>query len=317
MRKGLGYGLGKGYFNLLPKDSHIHALSAKGISLKQPNIMLLPPKQYDSKFKGDYSAWEVGYATTKIKPSGDVDIYVKHDGDYDRTGRLIAHELNELEIWNDLVKKGMNPDFAEELAHNKNPIKIEGVDNEYELDYSLNAKSINNDFTWDTIGVNMVLNLDMEHEFMEIIPDLLKGNTLNAKVNLKKYAGTWNQQSAIPAWFQKNCKNVQAMYKVRDDGKVDVYNSCSVKGKRKVVKGIARSVSKDNKKLKVNFGIPFAEGDYVIEYLSADYKYAVVGHPEKKYLWILSRDKNIGTEKYNQLVNIAEEKGYNISRLQR
>ena len=31
IRKGLGKGLGVGYKNLIPLDSHIHSLSAKGI----------------------------------------------------------------------------------------------------------------------------------------------------------------------------------------------------------------------------------------------------------------------------------------------
>jgi len=35
-RVGLGVGLGKGYRNLAPADSHIHFLSAKGIKISQP-----------------------------------------------------------------------------------------------------------------------------------------------------------------------------------------------------------------------------------------------------------------------------------------
>ena len=31
MRKGLGKGKGKGYYNIVPMDSHIHSLSAKGV----------------------------------------------------------------------------------------------------------------------------------------------------------------------------------------------------------------------------------------------------------------------------------------------
>ena len=52
-RKGLGKGLGKGYKNLLSVyDSHIHSLSAKGISLHARGYDLTP--QYDSR-KSFYS----------------------------------------------------------------------------------------------------------------------------------------------------------------------------------------------------------------------------------------------------------------------
>lgn len=39
MRKGLGKGLGSGYFNLAPMDSHIHSLSAKGVKTQTLNMM--------------------------------------------------------------------------------------------------------------------------------------------------------------------------------------------------------------------------------------------------------------------------------------
>jgi hypothetical protein len=150
-RKGLGYGMGKGYKNIIPKfDSYVHSLSAKGISLKQPNVTLLNPKMYDKKFKDDYESNEEGYATTKIKEDGSVDIFVKYyPDDMGKTGKLIHHEFAELDIWENLVENGMNPDFAEEVAHNKNPVKIDGVEETYQLDYSidesgntLNAKQI-------------------------------------------------------------------------------------------------------------------------------------------------------------------------------
>jgi hypothetical protein len=128
-RKGLGKGLGKGYRNIIPRfDSFIHSLSAQGIKSKtSPNITLMNPKEYDKTFEEDYSENEVGYAVTKIKNDGSVDVYVKHDGDYEKTGKLIAHELNEIEIWDDLVYEGIDPEHVEKLAHNLNPVKVEGV----------------------------------------------------------------------------------------------------------------------------------------------------------------------------------------------
>lgn len=44
IRKGLGYGKGKGYYNLVPIDHHIHSLSAKGISLSPISISVKPMK---------------------------------------------------------------------------------------------------------------------------------------------------------------------------------------------------------------------------------------------------------------------------------
>ena len=37
--------------------------------------------------------------------------------------------------------------------------------------------------------------------------------------------------------------------------------------------------------------LPFVWGDYWIIDLAADYRYAVIGDPDRKYLWVLSRTK--------------------------
>ena len=145
-RKGLGKGLGLGYRNLLPMDSFIHSLSAKGIKtcpmaknipnkLSTPTVQVLPEYEFNEMFGDEYEDDEVGYATTKIHPNGDVHVYVKDSGDYERNGLLTMHELKEIDIWEDLVRNQCVPvEYADEMAHNLNPVKIEGVSASYELD---------------------------------------------------------------------------------------------------------------------------------------------------------------------------------------
>ena len=147
MRRGLGKNLGKGYLNLIPFDSYVHSLSAKGIKtqkclfakrkVKDPVVHVLSPQEFNTKFSNDYNEYEIGYATTKIFPDGNVHVYVKDSGDYERNGLLLMHELKELDIWKDLVNnKQVSPDYADELAHNLNPVKVAGVQDTYELDAS-------------------------------------------------------------------------------------------------------------------------------------------------------------------------------------
>jgi apolipoprotein D and lipocalin family protein len=112
-------------------------------------------------------------------------------------------------------------------------------------------------------------------------------------VDLKRYAGTWRQKKVInEPWFQKGCQDVTATYKLRKDGKVDVINKCQKDGKIQVAKGIARSVSQDNKKLKVGF-FPFGlfEGNYEIVELNPNYTQATV--KSGKTVWTLERNRKI------------------------
>ena len=135
-------------------------------------------------------------------------------------------------------------------------------------------------------------------------------------VSIPKYMGDWYAQGVYPAQFTKNCKGQKARYNLKENGKVGVLNTCIKEGKDTTISGTARSVSEDNKNLKVSF-FPFIEGDYKIEYLSKDYNYVIVGHPDKTYLWVMSRDKTISKKKYQELLKIAEKKGYNLDKVEK
>jgi apolipoprotein D and lipocalin family protein len=69
-----------------------------------------------------------------------------------------------------------------------------------------------------------------------------------------------------------------------------------------------------NAKLKVQFFWPFRAKYWIID-LADDYGYAVVSHPNKKYLWILSRTATLDPTIYNGILNRLKEKGFDLSLL--
>ena len=69
-------------------------------------------------------------------------------------------------------------------------------------------------------------------------------------------------------------------------------------------------------KLRVSFFRPFW-GDYWIIDLGPDYEYAVVGHPGRDYLWILSRTPTIAPAVYDGILERLREQGYAVERLNR
>jgi apolipoprotein D and lipocalin family protein len=69
-------------------------------------------------------------------------------------------------------------------------------------------------------------------------------------------------------------------------------------------------------KLEVSFFRPFW-GDYWIIDLAKDYSYAVVGHPGRDYLWILSRTPTMEPAVYDGILERLEAKAYPLERLQR
>ena len=137
-------------------------------------------------------------------------------------------------------------------------------------------------------------------------------------VDLNRYMGVWYEIARYPNSFQKGCVGSKATYTLLDDGKVSVLNECydgSFSGKLRSAKGKAWVVDKEtNAKLKVSFFWFFA-GDYRIIDLGKDYEYAVIGHPKRKYLWILSRMKEMDNTVYEGILSLLRDKKYDISKL--
>jgi len=137
-------------------------------------------------------------------------------------------------------------------------------------------------------------------------------------VDLNKYAGKWYEIASYPQRFQKGCHCTTAEYTLSDKGYVIVENRCnrnSVNGKQSYIKGKAFVEKKSgNAKLKVQFFWPF-KGKYWIIDLADDYSYAVVSHPNKKYLWILSRTSKIDSTTYQQILSRLKDKGFELSKL--
>jgi len=136
-------------------------------------------------------------------------------------------------------------------------------------------------------------------------------------VDLTRYVGRWYEIARYPAWFEKDCaSDVTATYTALPSGKIEVLNECrQADGQVKRSKGTARVVDKrTNAKLKVTFFWPFS-GNYWIIDLAPDYSYAVVGEPDRRYLWILSRSSQLTESVYGQIVTRVRELGYDPSGL--
>ncbi|MCC6371872.1 MAG: lipocalin family protein [Bacteroidia bacterium] len=138
-------------------------------------------------------------------------------------------------------------------------------------------------------------------------------------VDIKKYCGKWYEIASFPQSFQRGCNCTTAEYTFTGKDYVIVENRCnkgSVKGKQSYIKGKAFVESNSgNAKLKVQFFWPF-KGKYWIIDLASDYSYAVVSHPNRKYLWILSRTPKMDAGIYQELLKRLKDKGFDLTRLQ-
>lgn len=144
------------------------------------------------------------------------------------------------------------------------------------------------------------------------------------RVDLSRYSGTWFEIARLPNKFQTQCAaSVSAEYLMRNDGQIDVINRCvKTNGELDAATGRAQIMdAASNAKLKVRFApawlswLPAVWGDYWILDLAADYSYAVVGDPGRKYLWILARNRSLPESVYQDLLQRIAKQGYDTTAL--
>jgi apolipoprotein D and lipocalin family protein len=139
-------------------------------------------------------------------------------------------------------------------------------------------------------------------------------------VDLTRYIGKWYEIARVPIPFAEpeKSKNVIETYSWNksDPSVIDVRTDMDVDGKHKVITQKLWSVSSTNSKLKVQFFWP-TKLDYWVLELDANYNWAVVGHPNKKYAWILNRQPTMDRGTYETLTDLLERKhGFNVKDLQ-
>lgn len=145
------------------------------------------------------------------------------------------------------------------------------------------------------------------------------------ELQLDRYLGQWHEIARLPMWFQRNCaSDVTANYSRRADGTIAVHNACRGKnGKPMDAHGVARlpQPSQAPAKLEVRFApawlgwLPMVWADYWVIALDKDYRWAMVGEPRRKYLWILSRQPSLDRATFDALKQRAAGMGYDLAPL--
>ncbi|CAD7800004.1 Outer membrane lipoprotein Blc [Chryseobacterium aquaeductus] len=139
-----------------------------------------------------------------------------------------------------------------------------------------------------------------------------KGATAVKNFNSEKYLGKWYEIARFDYKFEKNLDNVTANYSLNSDGTIKVKNGGYnyVKKEWKESVGEARFVNdKSEARLKVSFFKPIWAGYNVID-IDDDYQNALVVGNSTKYIWILSRNKEIPNSIRERFLAKAQKLGY-------
>lgn len=146
-------------------------------------------------------------------------------------------------------------------------------------------------------------------------------------VDLSRFVGKWYEIARLPMWAQRNCLRSTAEYTLLDSDEIGVKNTCTTAdGEETSIEGMATIVDQEHEaKLHVVFDqwaakivafyTPPNNGNYWILRVDPDYRHAVVGTPDREYLWILARTPNLPESTYQELVAFSQRLGFTTENL--
>lgn len=132
---------------------------------------------------------------------------------------------------------------------------------------------------------------------------------------LERYLGKWYEIGRFDFKWEKNLKNVTAVYSLNKNGTVKVANSGYDYAEQKHKQSVGKAKfarDKNEGSLKVSFFWPFYS-DYKIIALDSEYNYALVAGANKKLLWILSHTKTIPADIKENYIQTAQNAGYDLN----
>jgi apolipoprotein D and lipocalin family protein len=139
-----------------------------------------------------------------------------------------------------------------------------------------------------------------------------------SSVDLGQFQGKWYEIARLPRSTQTDCHGTTAFYTQQGDGTLSFVNQCNVgatDGPLKTVSMVA-SVPDTHSPAKLLLDVGGFSGDYWILEVGANYEYAVVGHPSRQYLWILSRTATLDADTLQGIIGRAQGQQFDMSKIQ-
>lgn len=145
-------------------------------------------------------------------------------------------------------------------------------------------------------------------------------------VDLPRFMGDWYVIGFIPIhlpplFSEQDAHNAIESYRLEPDGTIAttyVFRRGGFDGPRIVFRPRARVINAPvNSEWKMKFFWFLPAGDFLILHVDADYRETIIGVPDRRYAWIMSRSPALADLDYDRLVGLLRDRGYDTSLVRR
>lgn len=139
-------------------------------------------------------------------------------------------------------------------------------------------------------------------------------------VDLPRFMGDWRVIANIPYFAEKDCVDSIESYALRPDGRIEnwfTFRKKSFDAPQRTIRAQAWVVNHaTNAEWRVRF-FRLITVPYLVIDLDPNYEWTVIGHPSRRYGWIMARDTTLPAATYEAILDRLAAQGYEPGRFVR
>lgn len=138
-------------------------------------------------------------------------------------------------------------------------------------------------------------------------------------LDVDRYMGRWYVIANIPYFAEHGNLAPYVVYSRRADGLIDKKYTAwerfdgppfTKDGMIEITNPMTQSEGR------ITFLPPLWQ-DYAVLYVDPEYRYTIIGHPSRNYVWLFAREPHISDEMYEVMVAVTRANGFDVSRILR
>ncbi|MDA0347289.1 MAG: lipocalin family protein [Verrucomicrobia bacterium] len=137
-----------------------------------------------------------------------------------------------------------------------------------------------------------------------------------ANVDINRFMGTWYVHGYTPTMLDRNAYNATESYELDDNSRILTtyrFRKGGFDGPIKTYHPVGKVVdSETNAEWKMRF-FTVISAPYLVLYVDSDYSETLVGHPNLKMAWLMSRSPEISETRYAELVQELKDRNFNLT----
>lgn len=138
------------------------------------------------------------------------------------------------------------------------------------------------------------------------------------EVDLERFAGLWYVIESRPTSQEEGAHDATEHYALRDDGEIDItfrFRQDAFDGPEKILRMRGWVHDESGAEWRVQPFWPLRLAYLVLE-LAPDYSYTVIGHPSKRWVWIMAREPSLDPRLLDAIRGRLAFMGYDVSEIE-